>query len=84
MFCRASGAPHERGARYDTRDFKDSKQTFEPIAIASAVLTVGVRDVGPQHVVLAVHHLVHLFAVPQQFEVHETRLVPGRETCAVS
>ena len=42
-------------------------------------LTVGVRDVGPEHVVLAVHHLVHLLAVSQQFEVHETRLVPGKD-----
>ena len=38
------------------------------------------RDVDPEHVVLAVHHLVHLFAVSQQLEVHETRLVPGKET----
>ena len=42
-------------------------------------LTVGVRDVGPEHVVLAVDHLVHLLAVPQQLQVHQTRLVPGRE-----
>ena len=70
------------------RNYRDRNQTHFaqalkvsiPNSIAFvALLTVGVRDVGPEHVVLAVHHLVHLFAVPQQFEVHETRLVPGKE-----
>ena len=70
------------------RNYRDRNQTHFaqalkvsiPNSIAFvALLTVWVRDVGPEHVVLAVHHLVHLFAVPQQLEVHETRLIPGKE-----
>ena len=57
----------------DMRNYRDRNQNSIPFP------TVGVRDVGPEHVVLAVHHLVHLFAVPQQLEVHETRLIPGKE-----
>ena len=35
------------------------------------------RDIRPQHVLSPVHHLVNFLAMPEELEVHETRLVPA-------
>ncbi len=44
-----------------------------------SLLTVRMRDVRPERVVPAVDDVVDLPAVAQQLQVHQARLVPGRE-----